>query len=100
MTDKLIFFLSHENFFGSLPNEEENLEEVNKLYPPLTEFAKYVPMLVNGVPIELLRKAVKARADIIQVLKNLRLSQRQNVSHLVRKLFEIDSPEGKNWKLF
>ena len=96
MTDKLIFFLSHENFLGSLPKAEENLEEVNKLYPPLTEFGKYAPMIVNGVPIELLRKAVKARADITKVLKNLRLSERQNVSHLVRKLFEIDIPEGKN----
>ena len=95
MTDKLIFFLSHENLFGSLPNEEENLEEVNKFYLPLKEFAKYAPMIVNGVHIELLRKAVKARADILKVLKNLRLSQRQNVCHLVRKLFEVDSTEGK-----
>ena len=86
--------MNHFNLLGSLPNEEENLNEARALFEPVSHFMKTSLLLSHGVPASLAPTARKARDNMLDLLKQLDVTKRQHVAEITRKITELDRDKG------
>ena len=80
--------------FGTLPDEEESLKEINTFYQVFSEYNRQSALLVDRIPIYMLPKVKKARKEIFELLKAMDWSKRINTSSLITHVRRVDSDPG------
>nr|XP_009860779.2 cholesterol 7-alpha-monooxygenase-like [Ciona intestinalis] len=87
---KLIFDITFNLLFGSLPDYERASEETERTYDVFKTYFKGSALLVDRIPIHLLPETKKARGIFLKMMEELDWSKRENVSKLIDDIVKVN----------
>ena len=95
LCQKVLFYLTYDVLFGSLPAHEENIKEASETFRHFTKFSEGSAWLVDRIPIHLLPKTKYARKNLLNRMRKMDWSKRENVSTVIKEVLNADTDFGK-----
>ena len=95
LCQKALFYLTHDVLFGCLPAHEENNKEASETFRHFTKFSEGSAWLVDRIPIHLLPKTKYARRKLLNLMRKMDWSKRENVSAVIKEVLNADTDLGE-----
>ena len=95
LCQKALFYLTYDVLFGCLPADEKNNKEASETFRHFTKFSKGTAWLVDRIPIHLLPKTKYARRKLLNLMRKMDCSKRENVSTVIKEVLNADTDLGE-----
>nr|CAB3235928.1 cholesterol 7-alpha-monooxygenase-like [Phallusia mammillata] len=88
MCKRIIFDITFNLFFGSLPDPVKRAEETARFYDVFKIYFAGSPLMVDRIPVHLLPATKRALAKILEMIGEINWSERNNVSQLITDIVD------------